>query len=257
MAPSTEGTGAGARSTAVAVTVQEGVAWITLDGPERRNALDAASAQALIEACESIDADHSVGAVVITGAGRAFCSGADTDVLARVRTAPPDEAYELLDSLYSGFRRFAMLTVPTLAVVNGPAVGAGLNLALCADLRVGTPNALFVSGFAPLGIHPGGGHLHLIDRIAGSGAAAHLGVFGRAVGADAALACGLLAEVLEEETWRGTVSEITAHLGKDPDLARALKDDLRRTVIDTMAWDRAMESERARQMWSLARRKES
>ena len=98
--------------------------------------------------------------------------------------------------------------------------------------------------------------MHLIDRIAGAGAAAHLAVFGRAVRADAALACGLLAEILEEETWRDTVAEMTAHLGRDPELARSLKSDLRRTVIDTTAWDRAMESERARQMWSLARRKE-
>ncbi|MDP4907741.1 MAG: enoyl-CoA hydratase-related protein [Candidatus Nanopelagicales bacterium] len=255
MAPGTEETGA-IPTTAVTVGLQEGVAWITLDGPERRNALDAASARALIDACESIDADESIGAAVITGTGRAFCSGADTEALARVRTAAPDQAYELLDRLYSGFRRFAMLTVPTLAVVNGPAVGAGLNLALCADMRVGTPHALFVSGFAPLGIHPGGGHMHLIDRIAGAGAAAHLAVFGRAVRADAALACGLLAEILEEETWRDTVAEMTAHLGRDPELARSLKSDLRRTVIDTTAWDRAMESERARQMWSLARRKE-
>lgn len=257
MASTMEGTGAGAQSTVVTSAVQGGVAWITLDGPERRNALDATSARALIDVCESIDTDDCVGAAVITGAGRAFCSGADTDVLERARTAPTDEAYELLDTLYSGFRRFATLGVPTLAVVNGPAVGAGLNLALCADLRVGTPNALFLSGFAALGIHPGGGHLHLLDRIAGSGAAAHLGVFGRPVRADAALACGLLAEILDEGTWRDTVTEMTAHLGKDPALARSLKDDLRRTVIEETAWDRAMESERARQMWSLARGRES
>ncbi|HEY7859264.1 MAG TPA: enoyl-CoA hydratase-related protein [Candidatus Nanopelagicales bacterium] len=244
-------------STRVRVDTDEGVAWITLDGPQRRNALDTAAATALVEACEAIDADPSVGAAVIAGAGRAFCSGADTEVLAQIRTAAPDQAYELLDSLYSGFRRFALLGVPTVAAVHGAAVGAGLNLALAADTRIATVDALFVSGFAPLGIHPGGGHLHLLQRAGAAGMAAHLGIFGRALRGEAALACGLVSEVVDAEDLHDMVRSMTAHLGADPALARALKDDLRRTVSDPSAWDRAMESERARQMWSLTRTKES
>jgi enoyl-CoA hydratase len=244
-------------TTTVHVRTEAGVAWITLDGPDTRNALDAASSSALVEACEVIDDDSSLGAAVITGSGKAFCSGADTDVLARVRTSAPDVAYELLDVLYSGFRRFALLRVPTVAAVHGAAVGAGLNLALAADVRVATPSALFVSGFAPLGIHPGGGHLHLLARAAGAGTAAHLGVFGRALRGDAALTAGLVQELTDPDELLGAAAAMTAHLGADPALARALKDDLRRTVIDQSAWDRAMESERARQMWSLARTKES
>jgi enoyl-CoA hydratase len=243
-------------ATVVHLRTEAGVAWIALDGPETRNALDAASAAALVETCEVIDGDATVGAVVITGTGKAFCSGADTDVLARVRTAAPDEAYELLDVLYSGFRRFAHLRVPTVAAVNGAAVGAGLNLALAADVRVATSSALFISGFASLGIHPGGGHLHLLARAAGAGTAAHLGVFGRTMRGDAAMTAGLVNELSAPESLLETAAAMTAHLGADPDLARALKEDLRRTVSDQAAWDRAMESERARQMWSLARTKE-
>ncbi len=143
--------------TRVDTDIADGVAWITLDGHARRNALDAAAAQNLVAACDRVDGDASVGVAVITGAGGAFCSGADTAALDRVRTSPPDQAYEGLEELYSGFRRVLELRVPVVAAVDGAAIGAGLNLALAADLRIATTNAVFVSGFAPIGIHPGGG----------------------------------------------------------------------------------------------------
>ena len=239
--------------TRVELVVDAGLAWITLDGPALRNALDAQAARDLVAACTAIDADPAVGVAVITGAGPAFCSGADTGALNRLRAARPDEAYDGLETLYAGFRRFAELTVPTVAVVNGPAVGAGLNLALAADLRVASTEAVFVSGFAPHGIHPGGGHLYLIARAAGTGAAAYLGVFGQRIGAEQALATGLVSAVLTPASLHEAVRSMVAHLAADPALARALAADLRRTVADPAAWDRAVEIERARQMWSLAR----
>ena len=183
--------------TRVDTDIADGVAWITLDGHARRNALDAAAAQNLVAACDRVDGDASVGVAVITGAGGAFCSGADTAALDRVRTSPPDQAYEGLEELYSGFRRVLELRVPVVAAVDGAAIGAGLNLALAADLRIATTNAVFVSGFAPIGIHPGGGHLHLLARAAGPAAAAALGVFGQRLPAPAAFSCGLVTEVVE------------------------------------------------------------
>jgi enoyl-CoA hydratase len=240
-------------STRVDLAVDAGAARITLDGPERRNALDAQAARDLAAACAAIDADPGVGVAVITGAGPVFCSGADTGALNRLRTARPDEAYDGLEAVYLGFRRFAELTVPTVAAVNGPAVGAGLNLALAADLRVASTEAVFVSGFAPHGIHPGGGHLHLIARAAGAGAAAYLGVFGQRMRSDQALATGLVSAVVAPAELPDTVRSMVAHLAADPALARALAADLRRTVSDPAAWERAVEIERARQMWSLAR----
>jgi enoyl-CoA hydratase len=240
-------------STKIELVLESGAAWITLNGPERRNALDVQAARDLVNVCDIINADPAIGVAIVTGVGRSFCSGADTDAISRIRVDPPDAAYEGLEHLYAGFRRFAELTVPTIAAVNGAAVGAGLNLALAADLRVASTDARFVSGFAPLGIHPGGGHLHLIARAGGAGAAAFLGVFGQNMRSEQALASGLVSAVTAPELLLDTVRMMIADLTADPDLARALAADLRRTVSDLGEWDRAMEIERARQMWSLAR----
>jgi enoyl-CoA hydratase len=239
--------------TAIGLDVTGGRAVITLDGPDTRNALDAAAAGELVAACDRIDADPSVGVVVLTGAGGAFCSGADTAVLDRLRTAAPHEVYDGLDGLYAAFRRVGRLAVPTVAAVDGPAVGAGVNLALAADLRLVTERARFVSGFARIGLHPGGGHLHLLARAAGGSLAAAAGVFARPITAAQAVASGLAAELVAPDELPAALERATRHLAADPQLARALAASLRDTVLDVAAWDRAVEIERARQMWSLTR----
>jgi enoyl-CoA hydratase len=239
--------------TRVDVVIADGAAWITLDGPQRRNALDQDAAADLIAACDRIDDDPDIGVAVITGAGSAFCSGADTAILNRLRTARADEGYDGLELLYAGFKRFATLTVPSVAAVNGAAVGAGLNLALAADLRVMADSAVFVSGFSAIGIHPGGGHLHLLARAAGPATAAAAGVFAQPVRAAQAVASGLAWAAVPADELAATCSELIAHLAADPPLARALAADLKRTVYDVAGWDRAVEVERARQMWSLTR----
>lgn len=240
-------------TTAIRLDVADGAAWITLDGPATRNALDADAAQQLIAVCEQVDGDPSVGVAIITGAGGAFCSGADTTVLATLRTTSPDIAYEGLDQLYRAFLRVGAMAVPTVAAVDGPAVGAGLNLALAADLRILTDRARLISGFARIGIHPGGGHLHLLARAGGAGIAAASGVFARPITPDQAHHVGLAAQVVSAEHLRAAVDHTVAHLAADPALARALTLTLRRTVLDSAEWDRAVEIERARQMWSLTR----
>jgi enoyl-CoA hydratase len=244
--------------TRVELAVVDGAAWITLDGPCTRNALDESAAAELIAVCDDIDADPGVGVAVITGTDPAFCSGADTAVLDRLRSARADDMYDALDTLYAAFRRVGAMTVPTVAAVNGAAVGAGFNLALAADLRIASDDATFVSGFAKIGMHPGGGHLHLLDRAGGLRLAAAAAVFARPLTAAHAVATGLAWAAVPKHELRLVVTESIAHLAADPELARALAATLRRTVSDPATWDRAVEIERARQMWSLSRpRKES
>jgi enoyl-CoA hydratase len=241
--------------TRIDLDVADGVAWITLDGPKQRNALNPESAAELIAVCERIDDDDTVGATVITGTDPAFSSGADRAHLARLRSAAPDEVYEGLEAVYAAFVRFGELSTPTVAAINGAAVGAGMNLALAADIRVMSETAVLASGFAGIGLHPGGGHLHLLARAGGPPLAAALGVFAQSVDAARAVATGLAWSAVPPEQLRPTVDSLVAHLAADPPLARALAASLRRTAFDTAGWDRAVEVERARQMWSLPRRR--
>ncbi|HUO40870.1 MAG TPA: enoyl-CoA hydratase [Mycobacterium sp.] len=138
----------------------EKVALITVNDPDRRNALTDEISTLLRAAVQRADADPDVHAVVVTGAGAAFCAGADLSALGTA-------AEEGLPRLYAGFLAVAECTLPTVAAVNGPAVGAGLNLALACDVRIAGPNALFDARFQKLGIHPGGGMTWMLQRAAG------------------------------------------------------------------------------------------
>ncbi|MFF2113242.1 enoyl-CoA hydratase-related protein [Rhodococcus koreensis] len=240
-------------TTSVRFDVRSNVAWITLDGVDTRNSLDRNSAQALVDACDAVDVDPSVGAVVITGAGSAFCSGADRAALGNLASAQPHEAYEALDSLYRAFRRFGEVTVPSIAAINGAAVGAGLNLALSADVRLAAEDALLVPGFAENGIHPGGGHFHLLERAAGRQAAAALGVFGHRLTGASAADTGLVWDAVPVADLEEAAQRLAEPVARDPELARALANSLRLTTTPPCAWQAAIEVERARQMWSLSR----
>ncbi|PQP13059.1 enoyl-CoA hydratase-related protein [Rhodococcus opacus] len=240
-------------TTSVRFDVRSNVAWITLDGVDTRNSLDRNSAQALVDACDAVDDDPSVGAVVITGAGSAFCSGADRSALRNLASAQPHEAYEALDSLYRAFRRFGEVTVPSIAAINGAAVGAGLNLALSADVRLAAEDALLVPGFAENGIHPGGGHFHLLERAGGRQAAAALGVFGRRLTGAGAAATGLVWDAVPVADLEDAAQRLAEPVARDPELARSLANSLRLTTTPPRAWQAAIEVERARQMWSLSR----
>ena len=138
------------QSDLVLFSVDNHVALITVNDPERRNAVTGEMSKQLRAAVERAEADPGVHAVVVTGAGKAFCAGADLSALGSA-------AEEGLLRLYDGFMAVGKCALPTIAAVNGPAVGAGLNLALAADVRIAGPNALFDTRFQKLGIHPGGG----------------------------------------------------------------------------------------------------
>jgi enoyl-CoA hydratase len=164
--------------TTVQLEVTDGVAVITLDGPGTRNSLDTATADHLVEACDRIDADLTIGAAVIRGANGTFCSGGDRAVLARAGEDPAEDSrYDGIGRIYAAFHRFGTLGVPTVAAASGSAVGAGTNLLLAADLAVVAHDLRIIGGFARAGIHPGGGHFTLVDRRGGRAAAAALGLF--------------------------------------------------------------------------------
>jgi hypothetical protein len=155
-------------SNEIQLEVDNHVAILTLAAPDRRNAFVPAMVHELLEACDEIDRNQDVGAVVVRALGASFCSGAHRDLLAGVVADParPDN-YEAVMLTYRAFARVGDLLPPSIAAVRGHAVGAGVNLMMAADLRVVAETAKIISGFARIGIHPGGGHFQLVGRAAG------------------------------------------------------------------------------------------
>ena len=239
--------------TKVELEIQEGVAVITLNGESTRNALDLDAAVDLARACDSINGDDTIGAAVIRGAGTAFCSGADRRLLADAARQPASTAaVTALSRVYDSFVKVGSLAVPTIAAVNGDAVGAGLNLVLATDLRLIASGARLISGFLRIGLHPGGGHFLLLGRVAGREAAAAMGLFGTVADAERAVRLGLAWEAVPPDELAGRSLALATAVAANPGLARAAVQSMRTELgPPAMTWPGALEAERGRQMWSL------
>lgn len=175
----------------VLLDIADCVALITVNDPDRRNAVTFEMSAALRAAVDAAEADPGVHAVIVTGAGKAFCAGADLTALG----AATEDG---LRKIYDGFLAVAQCTLPTIAAVNGAAVGAGLNLALAADVRIAGPAALFDPRFQKLGIHPGGGATWMLQRAVGPQVARASLLFGMRFDADAAVRHGLALSVADD-----------------------------------------------------------
>lgn len=231
------------------------VAVLTVDNPERRNALTPDIARDLIAACDEVDADDAVGAAVVRGAGGSFCSGADRAVLDSGRPQAGDETYKAMGLVYRSFHRVGQLAVPTVAAVRGAVVGAGLNLMMATDLRVVADDAKVLAGFLRIGVHPGGGFFTLTGRTAGREAAAALGLFSESLSGSEAAAAGLAWEARPDGEVEERALELAGRAAADPELARLAVQTFRRELgPPAIPWDVAIDFERPSQMWSLDRR---
>jgi enoyl-CoA hydratase len=172
----------------VTLETRDAVAVVTLNDGERRNVLSLPMVDEIVATFDKIEADESIGAVVVTGAGSAFCAGADLGDLGRGGESGDGGN---VTTVYDGFLRVARSTLPTLAAVNGPAVGAGMNLALACDVRIVGRSGRFDTRFLRLGLHPGGGHTWMLRRAIGPEAAAAMVLFGQVLEGDAAVQHGL------------------------------------------------------------------
>jgi enoyl-CoA hydratase len=232
------------------------VAVLTLDAPDRRNALTAAMARELQDACERIDADPGVGAVVVRGSGGSFCAGAHRDLLAAAAEDPAEDArLKEVQSVYGSFARVGRLEPPTVAAIEGAAVGAGVNLAFATDLRVMAEDARLLAGFLRIGLHPGGGHFTLVGRTAGREVAAGLGLFGEELDGRRARELGVAWAAVPAGEVGDTALRLAHQAGRDPELARAAARNLRLELGPPgVPWPVALEAETATQLWSLRRR---
>ncbi|MFT4300025.1 MAG: enoyl-CoA hydratase [Aeromicrobium sp.] len=223
----------------------DGVRTVTLNAPDRLNALDRPLLDELREAVAVVAADAEARALVVTGAGRAFCSGADLDSLFGDRTRPTGALRQVLLDVYASFLGIRDLTIPTVAAVHGPAVGAGLNIALACDVIVAGPQASFGATFTAIGLHPGGGCTFMLTQRIGAGNAAAVLYAGTPVDAANALRLGLAQEVVADPQARaGELASLYA--SRNPMLMADVKEAVRvaatsdlATTLDIESWAQA------------------
>ena len=205
------------------LTAREGaVLTITLNRPDVFNAFNRALHTALRSALEDA-ADPAVRAVVITGAGRGFCAGQDLREFSALERSLRDE---LEETYHPNIRLIRGLSKPVIAAVNGPAAGAGLSLASACDVRVASTAAAFVPGFVGIGLVPDSGGTWFLHRLLGFARAFEWMSSNRKLGAEEALAWGLVSEVIPAEGFDARVAELAAGWAALPTLAVAMTKQL-------------------------------
>jgi 2-(1,2-epoxy-1,2-dihydrophenyl)acetyl-CoA isomerase len=204
---------------------RDSVSTLTLNRPERLNALNSALGRALLEALNKLAGDTTVRAIILTGAGRAFCAGGDLDVLRNARER--DDVTEVEGLLKLGKQIIlALVTMPkpVIAAVNGPAAGAGANLALACTTRVASENASFTQSFARVGLFPDFGGTYFLPRLVGPALAMQLMLTAETVNAPEALRLGLAGRVVSQDDWESQTALLAAQLADAPPIvARGIK----------------------------------
>lgn len=220
----------------VTLEVRDAIAHLTLNRPDARNAMTVEMGRCVEATVERINAMQDVRVVIVTGAGRAFSSGGDLDSLAK--DAGLGDSGEGLGggaNFYSLYLSIGRLTVPSIAAINGHAIGAGLCFALACDLRVMHEEAKVGMTFVKIGIHPGMAATWNLPRLVGPAHAADLLYTGRLVDAREALAMGLVNRVAGDATFRATVDELARAIAANgPVAVRALKQTLRGSATRTI-----------------------
>ncbi len=220
----------------------DGVVLLTLDNPGQRNAMSDEMTTSWVAAIDELVADRSVRVVVVTGAGSAFCSGGNTGWIASEPEATVDELRTRMLPFYRAWLSIRRLEVPTIAAVNGPAIGAGLCLALACDIRYAATGARLGAPFVKLGMHAGMAGTYLLRDVVGPALARDLLLTGRVVDAEEALRLGLVTRVLEPDTFRSEVLAAAADIAATAPIASrltklALLDGGHRDFDSALQWE--------------------
>ncbi|MGZ4104253.1 MAG: enoyl-CoA hydratase/isomerase family protein [Actinomycetota bacterium] len=199
-------------SDAVLVERADGVVTVTLNRPDVRNAMNIELTEAFVAAVDGIRADPAVRAVVVTGAGTAFCAGGDLGWIKPGPEASVPEMRRKMRAFYPQFLAVRSLDVPVIAAINGPAIGAGLCLALACDIRVAAEGATLAAPFTRLGMHPGMAATYLLTRLVGTARAAELLFTSRSVKAKEAEKIGLVNRVTSSEELQSVAAEMAREI---------------------------------------------
>jgi enoyl-CoA hydratase/carnithine racemase len=196
------------------------IVTLTMNQPEARNPLTGNTAvPEFIAACEQINADMGVRAVIVTGAGSAFCSGGNVKDMQKYQD-PALQPMAIRDEYQRGIQRLPLalyhLEVPTIAAVNGAAIGAGCDLACMCDIRIASEQAKFAESFIKVGIVPGDGGAWLLPRVVGRSKAAEMSFTGEMLDAGQALNCGLVSRVVPAEQLLDAARELAGRIAANP-----------------------------------------
>ena len=227
------------------IETSDRVARLTLNDPSKRNAVNQAMNDEIAAALDELEADPGIGALVVTGARKGFCAGADLDDLLAAESTG-------ITRIYEGFLRVAHSPLATVAAVNGAAVGAGMNMVLACDLVIaGRRWARFDSRFLQIGLHPGGGHTWRLRQMTDRSTTMAMAVFGQVLSAEDAYRTGLAWDVVDDESLLERAHELAARAAAQP------KELVARTKATILSLDEVADSAAAvdhelhPQLWSM------
>jgi 2-(1,2-epoxy-1,2-dihydrophenyl)acetyl-CoA isomerase len=212
----------------VVETREEGVATLALNRPDKLNALNKDLSMALNDALEGLAGDKSVSVIVITGMGRAFCAGGD---LATIRKGHQEnDTTELEPILRAGMQavlKIRAMRQPVIASVNGPAAGAGMNIALAADIRIASEDASFGQNFAKVGLFPDYGGTYFLPELVGPARAAEMFYTGEMIDAQTALRLGIVNHVVPSDKLEAETKKLALQIAQGPQVViRSVKQTL-------------------------------
>jgi enoyl-CoA hydratase/carnithine racemase len=216
--------------------VEDRVAVVTLNRPEARNALTLPMKRALVALLEALGEDPAVGAVLLTGAGGAFCAGGDTKMMARDGKPPsPEERKRLLRFEHRIPALLHRIGKPTLAALPGPAAGAGFSLALACDLRIAAESAFVTTAYAKLGLSGDYGGAWFLTQLVGPARAREILFLGERLDARTCERLGLVNRVVPDADLEKEASALAKRLAAGPPIAlRYMKDGLNRALTESL-----------------------
>jgi 2-(1,2-epoxy-1,2-dihydrophenyl)acetyl-CoA isomerase len=205
----------------ITVVHDQGLATLTLNAPDKLNAVSRKMIAELKDCWETLAADASVRAVLLTGAGRGFCAGADLSDPDRDRSETADSGSALDKFFNPVIRLMRSVPKPVVAAVNGPAAGVGMSFALAADIAIAAKSASFLQAFARIGLLPDGGSTWFLPRLVGEQRARALAMLAPKISAEQAKEWGLIWDVVEDGDLMKTAAEVARGLADGPTLSLA------------------------------------
>jgi len=220
----------------IAIAKADGLATLTLNAPDKLNAVSRKMIAELKACWEDLAADGSVRAVLLTGAGRGFCAGADLADPDRGTGEAADSGAALEKFFNPVIRLMRQVPKPVVAAVNGPAAGVGMSFALAADIAIAAKSATFLQAFSRIGLLPDGGSTWFLPRLVGEQRARALAMLAPQIGAQQAKDWGLIWDVVEDAELMKTATDLARRLADGPTLSLArIKEAMGRASGNTLS----------------------